>query len=834
MRTRLLTQIYRPLLLVPFLSVLLVGLAATTATGSDTLCGTQPCEETICSSPDVLECSDWNDGDFDGWTYAIRDGVIRFNGRFEDGAGLNGTKGWVHPVTQGEHNTAYGGRVISGAGFGPLYARLYIKFSPGYRFLRWCGQQKMFYLRHDGGTFWRIMLGAAAAKRMGGIYGSDPDTVGVFAFDYIGHIERYPNQVGDNPVLLTGGRWYAVEIMAHWTSATVNVVKIWVDGQLQMTRENFDDGVWTTASGFNRVSDSSYYGGTGLACEPLQDQIVYKDNYVVSKSYIGPVDFTPDVTAPSIPTNLIATPFSSSQIDLSWTASTDDESGINHYNIYRDGILLNDQPTIPSFSDTGVREATPYIYEVSAVNGARIESNRSSSAPATTPADTTPPAITSVNATGDPTKVMVVFSEPVDAGTATDTANYMIDNGIAILSASLALDLTTVTLTVSALSDGIPYTLTVNNVQDRASIPNSILPNTQQTFTYQIFLLTDDFEDNDMRGWQIIDEGTIEAPSNWNVVNGVVQQSSNIYGPSADATTNRKGTFAYWDDPSALLWTDYMLTATLRSSDNDGIGLLFRYQDPSNYYKIDLDTQRNFQTLVKVAGGIETPLATIAASYPQNAEMELQVKVISDQITVTFNGSDIFVGPITDSALPRGTVALYAWANTGAFFDHVVVQSVASTTDTTRPTIPQNLTATASSASQIELAWSAATDNVGVAGYDLYRDGGSTPMARTSATTYSDTGRAAGTTYTYQAAAYDAAGNTSALSAMVAAATQGNSGSGPSSGISSGGGGCGSIRLDPPNPPPPGQVALELAALLFPLLLLAWRRLGRARLPVSA
>ena len=153
--------------------------------------------------------------------------------------------------------------------------------------------------------------------------------------------------------------------------------------------------------------------------------------------------------------------------------------------------------------------------------------------------------------------------------------------------------------------------------------------------------------------------------------------------------------------------------------------------------------------------------------------------------------------------------------------------------DAIPPSIPTNLAAAAIAASQVDLSWDAATDNVGVAGYALYRDGGL--IVSPSSTTYTDASLAAGTTYSYQVAAADGAGNTSTLSASVPATTQADSGSGPSSGSSSsGGGGCGSIRLDPPQPPSPGQVALELAALLFPLLLLARRRFGRARPPVSA
>jgi len=86
------------------------------------------------------------------------------------------------------------------------------------------------------------------------------------------------------------------------------------------------------------------------------------------------------------------------------------------------------------------------------------------------------------------------------------------------------------------------------------------------------------------------------------------------------------------------------------------------------------------------------------------------------------------------------------------------------------PTAPANLAATPVSESQIDLNWTASADNVGVAGYRIYRDG---ILARfSSGTSYQDTGLSASTSYSYTVKAYDASGNISASSNAVTAQTQ--------------------------------------------------------------
>lgn len=96
--------------------------------------------------------------------------------------------------------------------------------------------------------------------------------------------------------------------------------------------------------------------------------------------------------------------------------------------------------------------------------------------------------------------------------------------------------------------------------------------------------------------------------------------------------------------------------------------------------------------------------------------------------------------------------------------------------DTTAPTVPTSLSATAISSSQIDLAWTASTDAVGVTGYRVYRGG--VQVGTSTINSYSDSGLLASTTYTYTVSAYDAAGNVSAQSSPVSAPTLAGGGGG--------------------------------------------------------
>lgn len=97
---------------------------------------------------------------------------------------------------------------------------------------------------------------------------------------------------------------------------------------------------------------------------------------------------------------------------------------------------------------------------------------------------------------------------------------------------------------------------------------------------------------------------------------------------------------------------------------------------------------------------------------------------------------------------------------------HVVAFQIGTgSSDTEPPTAPANLTASNVTSATVDLSWSAATDNVGVTGYNIYN--GATLVTTVSTTSHTVTGLSPNTSYTFTVRARDAANNESGASNSV-------------------------------------------------------------------
>jgi phosphatidylinositol-3-phosphatase len=122
--------------------------------------------------------------------------------------------------------------------------------------------------------------------------------------------------------------------------------------------------------------------------------------------------------------------------------------------------------------------------------------------------------------------------------------------------------------------------------------------------------------------------------------------------------------------------------------------------------------------------------------------------------------------------------------------DNLSLVTGGSTGDGTAPSIPSGVAASPTGSASASVSWLASTDNVGVTGYDVYRNGSKVGTA--TGTSFADTGLQPSTTYSYTVDAFDAAHNTSSQSAA-ATVTTGAAPAGP----------CGSLAplFDPASPP---------------------------------
>jgi hypothetical protein len=127
-------------------------------------------------------------------------------------------------------------------------------------------------------------------------------------------------------------------------------------------------------------------------------------------------------------------------------------------------------------------------------------------------------------------------------------------------------------------------------------------------------------------------------------------------------------------------------------------------------------------------------------------------------LKVTVDGTNVTVTPIN---------------SLGQSFD-VIDHTFTAGAESTAPSKPGGLNASAVSGTQIDLSWSAATDNTGVRGYGIYRNGVLVDTVGKNALDYSDTDLAPATQYVYQVDAFDGSGNHSALSTAQSATTPNN------------------------------------------------------------
>jgi hypothetical protein len=191
-------------------------------------------------------------------------------------------------------------------------------------------------------------------------------------------------------------------------------------------------------------------------------------------------------------------------------------------------------------------------------------------------------------------------------------------------------------------------------------------------------LLQDDFNNGKMDGWTV---GGLQGDWKVNMItasNGVLQQDSNTYDGTEGAEGTYIGTYVYAGDIS---WTDYDFQVRMHPVDDDGIGVLFRYVDSSNYYRLlwvgDESSAGPFIRLDKIVGEVQTVLKYDNGErtrYDPDNWYTVKVSLSGNQITIYID--DVMWNQVTDADITKGMVGLFCYAQGGAQFDDVLVTSV--------------------------------------------------------------------------------------------------------------------------------------------------------------
>jgi fibronectin type 3 domain-containing protein len=495
-----------------------------------------------------------------------------------------------------------------------------------------------------------------------------------------------------------------------------------------------------------------------------------------------------DTTPPSTPSGLAAAPVSGNQMKVSWTEATDD-AGVLGYRLERcqgAGCTNFAQVASPAwigYDDAAVAGSTTYRYRVRTADQAGNVSAYSAIATATTPGapDTTPPsAPTGLTPT-------VVSSSQIDlAWTAsTDTVGvtgYRVERCAGASCTNFAQVGTPATTAFSntGLTAGTTYRFRVRAVDAAGNLGAYSAIATAAT----------------------PGAGDTTPPSAPTGLTPTVVSTSRI-DLAWTASTDNVGVTGYrverCQGTSCTNWAQ-VGTPTTTSFSNTGLAANTTYR----FRVRAVDQAGNLSAYSAIASGRTQAADTTAPTAPTGltaapqspAQVNLAWTASTDNVGVTGyrvercqgSGCTTFaqVGtPITtgysDTGLTASTTYRYRVRAADAAGNLSAYSSIVTTTtpgvpDNSPPSAPTGLTATAVGSSQVDLSWSAATDDVGVAGYRVERCTGQactgfTQIAPPTATSYSDTGLTASTTYRYRVRAVDAAGNLGAYSDVAEATT---------------------------------------------------------------
>ncbi len=500
---------------------------------------------------------------------------------------------------------------------------------------------------------------------------------------------------------------------------------------------------------------------------------------------------TPDTVAPSVPTNLNATAVSGTQVDLTWTASTDNVA-VTGYKVFRDSVQIGTSATA-SYSDTTCSPATTYTYEVSAYDAATNELAKSAPDQATTPDTIAPTVPTNLGTT-------VISGTQIDLSWTGSTDNVGV-TGYKVYRNSVQIGTSaTPSYSDTTCSPATTYTYEVaaydaasnesaKSAPAQGTTPDTIAPSAPTNLvgtpiaSTRIDLSWTASSDNvGVTGYKVF-RNSVQIGTSGTTSYSDTTCSPNVtytYEVSAyDAAQNNSG-LSNAVQVATVANTDIIMDNTSATY----AGSWFTGTAATNKYGADY---RYITTQATETGTATwTPTIDVAGYYNvycwyphggnRSAIAPYTIQWDGSSQTVAVNqqiNGGVWVALVSAKRFQAGTAGYARVGNgTGEVALSVMADAVRFllvSDDLTAPSVPTDLAANAVSSSQIDLTWTASTDNVGVSGYRIFRD--NVEIGTSATTSYSSTGLSGGTLYTYKVTAYDAMGNESAQSAPASATT---------------------------------------------------------------
>jgi hypothetical protein len=186
-------------------------------------------------------------------------------------------------------------------------------------------------------------------------------------------------------------------------------------------------------------------------------------------------------------------------------------------------------------------------------------------------------------------------------------------------------------------------------------------------------LISEEFGPQSLADFDVVDDpaATTNAPSSWqfDAAGRRIRQTSSIFGGTAAVNANKPGTYLVLHaTPSRPAVADFILRTELESDGDQGIGVVFRFQDAANFYFFVANQNKGYRLLGKKVAGTFTQVAVDATkSFTVGAVTRLKVVAVGPDLQVFLDDSPALAG--SDSSLPDpGRVGLLAYRNPQAFF----------------------------------------------------------------------------------------------------------------------------------------------------------------------